>query len=118
MGNLARDGIPLESTITNNIQRYLKRLPGWWGFKVMGGAQQKRGVPDIIGCYRGRFVGLEVKRPVLGRVSDLQEAIIEQINAVGGCAVVVYGVDDVKQVIAALDAALLGADVFAGGGDD
>lgn len=31
--------------------------------KIHGGPFQVRGLPDIIGCYKGRFVGLEVKRP-------------------------------------------------------
>ena len=99
-----RDDIPLESTITAEIQRYLRRLPDWWGFKVQGGGSQMRGVPDIVGCYRGLFVGFEVKRPVVGRVSELQKHRIEQIRSAGGQAFVVYGVEDVKQALAVLSA--------------
>ena len=99
-----KDRIPLESAITAEIQRYLGRLSGWWGFKVQGGGSQMRGVPDIVGCYRGRFVGFEVKRPVVGKVSELQKHRIDQINAAGGCALVVYGVEDVKQALAVLGA--------------
>lgn len=106
-----RDDIPLESTITAEIQRFLSRLPDWWGFKVQGGGSQMRGVPDIVGCYRGLFVGFEVKRPIVGRVSELQKHRIEQIKSAGGQAFVVYGVEDVKR---ALD--MLSAVTFVGGG--
>lgn len=106
-----REDIPLESTITAEIQRYLSKLPDWWGFKVQGGGSQMRGVPDIVGCYRGLFVGFEVKRPVVGRISELQKHRIEQIKSAGGQAFVVYGVEDVKQALA-----VLSSDVCTGGG--
>jgi Holliday junction resolvase len=106
-----REDIPLENTITAGIQRYLGRLPDWWGFKVQGSGSQMRGVPDIVGCYRGLFVGFEVKRPIVGRVSELQKHRIEQIKSAGGQAFVVYSVEDVKQ---ALD--MLSAVTFVGGG--
>lgn len=105
--------IPLESEITKKIQRYLRTVPGWWGFKVLGGAQQKRGVPDIIGCFNGIFVAFEVKRPGVGVVSDLQAHIIEQIKSANGHSFVVYSVDDVKAALAGL-----AARSFVGGGDD
>lgn len=117
MPKQARENIPLESAITAQIQRWLKSQPCWWGFKVLGGAQQKRGVPDIVGCWRGAFVAFEVKRPQLGRVSDLQQHIIDQINGVGGRAFVVYSVEDVKRAILDLDAHMLAARAFDRGGD-
>ena len=98
-----RENIPLESTITGEIQRMLALRPGWWGFKVQGGGSQMRGVPDIVGCYKGLFVGFEVKRPVIGKVSALQEHRIEQIKAAGGHAYVVYSVQDVRKVLDVLD---------------
>lgn len=101
---MAAENIPLESAITAEIQRYLRKLPGWWGFKVQGGGSQMRGVPDIVGCYRGLFVAFEVKRPVVGRLSDLQAHRIDQIKAVKGHAFVVYGVEDVKKALEVLAA--------------
>lgn len=97
-----QETIPLESAITAEIQRYLGRLPDWWGFKVQGGGSQMRGVPDIVGCYRGLFVAFEVKRPVVGKISALQAHRIDQIKAVNGHACVVYGVEDVKRELECL----------------
>ena len=94
--------IPLESAITGEIQRFLAVTPGWWGFKVQGGGSQMRGVPDIVGCYNGQFVGFEVKRPIVGRLSKLQEHRIEQIKAAKGHAFVVYSVEDVRQALEGL----------------
>ena len=99
-----RSSVPLEAEITRQIQRYLAGLPDWWGFKVQGSAQQMRGVPDIVGCYRGLFVAFEIKRPFLGKVSKIQHHMIDQIKAAKGRAFVVYSVDDVKQVLAGLAA--------------
>lgn len=31
--------------------------------KVHGGASQKSGTPDLLGCIRGRFVAVELKQP-------------------------------------------------------
>ena len=106
-----RKDIPLESAITAQIQRYLARVSGWWGFKVQGGGAQMRGVPDIVGCYCGLFVAFEVKRPDVGKLSELQKHRIDQIIAAGGRAFVVYGVEDVKQALEGL-----GSVSCAGGG--
>lgn len=60
------------------------------------------GVPDIICCYKGRFLGLECKLPG-GRLTELQKRAIEQINRAGGFACRVESVEDVKRVIARVD---------------
>ena len=59
-------------------------------------------MPDIICCYKGRFLGLEVKLPS-GKLTELQKRAIEKINRAGGIACRVESVDDVKAVIARVD---------------
>ena len=61
------------------------------------------GVPDIICCYKGRFLGLEVKLPT-GRLTELQKRAIRKINQAGGIACRVESVEDVKRVIEQMDA--------------
>ena len=107
-----RKDIPLESAITAQIQRYLARVSGWWGFKVQGGGAQMRGVPDIVGCYCGLFVGFEVKRPEVGKLSELQKHRIDQIIAAGGRAFVVHDAAEVKQALE-----WLGSNARTGGGE-
>lgn len=84
----------LEESIVKKICDYLKTVPNCWFFKVKGGAHQKKGVPDIIGCYKGSFFAFEVKRPG-GKTTELQQFHIERIQNAGGAA---YMVDSVTMV--------------------
>jgi len=56
------------------------------------------GLPDIICCYRGRFVAFEVKAPS-GRLTKLQESTITKIKAAKGEAFKVTSVDEVKEIL-------------------
>lgn len=98
------DKIPLEKTITNEILSWLKK-EGYWAVKIHGAAYQTAGLPDIIAIDRhGRFVGLEVKRPIIGKVTELQKRTLENINMGGGYAVVVRGLKDALDAMAASEA--------------
>lgn len=83
-----------EKQIENQIKKWLEQQGYWW-MKVHGDLFQKAGVPDILACINGRFVGIEVKRPG-GKVSALQEYNIEQIRASGGVAFVATSVEEVR----------------------
>lgn len=93
---------PLESKVTKAIMAYLKGR-GIWCFKVAGGPMQQRGVPDIICSVNSAFVALEVKRPGLGRLTDLQALTIERIRESGGVAEVVTSVEEAAAVIEEVD---------------
>ena len=93
---------PLESKVTKAIMVYLKSRDIWC-FKVAGGPMQQRGVPDIVCCVNGAFVALEVKRPGLGRLTDLQALTIERIREAGGVAEVVTSVEEAAAVIEEVD---------------
>ncbi len=85
---------PLEKTIENQIKKWLDSQGYWW-MKVHGDMFQKSGIPDILACINGKFVGIEVKRPG-GVMSELQKYNIEKIQAAGGVAFVAYSVEDVR----------------------
>jgi hypothetical protein len=91
-----------EKDIVASILRYLKALPQCFAFKEHGGMYGTAGIPDIICCYKGRFLGLEVKQPS-GRLTELQKRTIDKIDAAEGVALRVESVADVKSVILALD---------------
>ena len=94
----------LERDIVTAIKAYLRTLGAdvfFW--KEHGGPYGTSGVPDIICCYRGRFLGLEAKLPG-GRLTVLQERAIEKINAAGGIARRVESVEDVRAIIQQVDA--------------
>ena len=88
----------LEKDITNKILKYLKVLDKCYCFKEHGGSYGSTGIPDIICCYKGRFLAFEVKTQK-GRTTALQEVNIRKINEAEGIAVVVRSVDDVKNVM-------------------
>ena len=90
-----------ENEITNKIRDYLKTLPECFSWKEHGGLYGTTGIPDIIVCYRGRFVAFEVKGEK-GKVTVLQMVTIRKIQAAGGIAAVVRSVDDVRAVLARL----------------
>ena len=68
-----------EKIITNQILKYLKVQPCCFVFKEHGGLYGTSRIPDIICCYRGKFVAFEV-RTEQGRLSKLQEITIEKIR--------------------------------------
>ena len=93
----------LERDLIAAIKRYLASLGGdVFYFKEHGGPYGTSGVPDIIACYKGRFLGLEAKLPG-GRLTELQKRGIEKINHAGGIARRVESLEDVKAVIAQAD---------------
>src|SRR5690606_5364997 len=84
-----------EKTIENRIKRYLDSIGAWY-LKVHGSAYQRSGVPDIIACVNGKFVGIEVKKPG-GVISALQQANIRLIEQSGGIAFVAYSLEGAKR---------------------
>jgi hypothetical protein len=93
----------LERDLVAAIRRYLSSLGGdVFYFKEHGTVYGASGVPDIIACYKGRFLGLEAKLPG-GRLTELQKRAIDRINRAGGIARRVESVEDVKAVIAQTD---------------
>ncbi|MBY6918158.1 VRR-NUC domain-containing protein [Clostridium botulinum] len=60
-----------------------------WFFKHWAGPYSVAGIPDIICCIKGRFVGLEVKAEG-GHPSPLQLRTVDLINESGGVALIVY----------------------------
>jgi Holliday junction resolvase len=68
----------------------------------------KSGVPDLIGCYEGRFFAIEVKTPkTINNVSKLQEYNIDKIFGAGGQALVKADLEDLDTFLKGLlDAAI------------
>ena len=93
----------LERDIVTAIRKYLASMGRdvfFW--KEHGSVSGTNGVPDIICCYKGRFLGLECKLPG-GRLTELQKRALEKINRAGGVACRVESVEDVKRVIERVD---------------
>lgn len=78
-----------EEAIVKKIRKALQGSVGGFWFKVHGGPFQMAGLPDLLGCVQGRFIGIEVKRPSrMTNVSPIQQHVIRKINLNGGLAIV------------------------------
>jgi len=85
-----RKNVPTEKYFQKKIMEALKKeYPKAYIVKIAQGAYSQGGLPDLLFILDGHYFGFEVKRPVFGKVSKLQEAAIRKINAAGGTAAVV-----------------------------
>ena len=87
-----------EKAITNQILKYLKSLPECFAFKEHGGLYGTSGIPDIIVCYKGKFLAFEVKTEK-GKLSKLQEMTIAKIRKANGMAFKVTSLEEVKEIL-------------------
>lgn len=76
-----------EKKVENDIKKYLDHI-GAYHVKIHGSAFMPAGTPDILACVKGVFVGIEVKKPKGGRVSELQKLKLTQIEKAGGIGIV------------------------------
>jgi len=86
-----------EKYIENKIKKYLSDI-GSYFFKHHGGKYSQVGVPDIIVCYKGRFIGIEVKNEK-GQLTILQTRNLQRIADNGGIALAVRSLEEVKEVL-------------------
>lgn len=97
-----------RSQVTDKIMAHIRGRRGCWGYKVHGGAEQGAGLPDIICCYRGRFVAVECKRPSGGRTSKLQELELRKIESAGGVPLVARSLGEFLNALEQIDRELGG----------
>jgi hypothetical protein len=64
--------------------------------------KQRPGILDLLVCYKGAFLGIEVKTPK-GRVTPSQQQEIEAILRAGGRAIVARCVEDVEAALKEID---------------
>lgn len=84
---ILRKEIKKESYYQDKIKKALKaKYPKAFIKKISQGLYSEAGIPDILMIYEGHYYGFEVKRPVVGVPSKLQEETIRQITAAGGTA--------------------------------
>lgn len=92
-----------ESRLGSEIRRAcIKR--GAFAFKIHGGPTMMAGLPDLIMCYRGRFIGMEIKVPdPSSQPSVIQRRRIREIRDAAGKAFVVRSVASAMRILDAVD---------------
>lgn len=92
-----------EVRIRAEIRRHLDSLwPDGYFFAYPGTALGQAGTPDFIGCYFGRFVAIEIKRPG-ERPKPHQSSVQSMIQRTGGCCCVAMSVEQVKEFLSVVD---------------
>lgn len=82
-----------EGKVKRKIDEWLNQwMPGHWKVKPRGGPFGKAGCPDILICWMGIFIGIEVKSDT-GEASAMQMMNLKMIQKAGGIAALVRGFD-------------------------
>ena len=89
--------MPKESTLQRQIIDHLRSM-GAWVFNVHGSPYQQAGVPDLLVGYKGRFYGMEIKRPGMS-LSPIQTKIIEEIRVSGCVAGRVESIEEAEEML-------------------
>ena len=78
-----------EKQFENKVKEFLKQNGAWYVKYWAGAPYTKSGIPDILACIDGHFVGIELKSSN-GRPSALQIYNVRKIRESGGAAFVLY----------------------------
>lgn len=91
-----------EKAFENKVKDFLNEN-GCWVLKTWSNGVQRSGVPDLLICCNGYFLGVELKAET-GKPSKLQLWNIDKIREANGIAMVLYPCqfDEFKQLIAQL----------------
>jgi hypothetical protein len=92
----------LESSVVRSILRLRSEYPGLVLVKTLGGPG-RRGLPDLLGCYRGRALAWEVKRPGM-RATPLQAAELRRWGEAGAVAATVHSADEARLLLECAEA--------------
>lgn len=88
-----------ESKLSRRIMDAV-RAQGYFCFKVHGSEYMMAGLPDIIVCADGYFIGLETKNPESrSNVSARQVYVHDQIKLAHGSAIVVCSAAEALEAI-------------------
>lgn len=89
-----------ESVLQKKMIEYIESKGGYV-VKVI--AASKSGVPDLLICYKGRFIGIEVKAPgKLVETKPLQKYNQKLIQDSGGVSTSLDSLDDLKELLCKL----------------
>ena len=78
-----------EKQFENKIKKFLEEKNCWF-LKYWGGAAYtKAGIPDLLVCCNGHFLGVEIKAPN-GKPSELQLYNLKKIDESGGFGILLY----------------------------
>lgn len=89
-----------EKKVKDKVAKILKEYGAYYFFPATGGFGRS-GVPDIIVCHKGQFIGIECKAGS-NTTTALQVRELEKIITAGGYALVVNE-DNIADVVNIMD---------------
>jgi len=87
----------LESKLQAQIIKYLNNV----GYVIKVIVGNKKGIPDIIMCYKGLFVAIEVK--TTSKPTALQTYNMLHITKNKRYSIIAYSLEDVKSLLQRID---------------
>lgn len=95
-----RSNVPKESYYQTKVKKALQEAyPDAYIAKIAQGMYSQNGIPDILCIHKGHYFGFEIKRPVFGVLSAIQEQTIKLIRKAGGTAEVVTYPEEALRVV-------------------
>jgi Holliday junction resolvase len=88
-----------EKKVKQRVVAQLKELGAYYFYPATGGYGSS-GLPDVVCCLDGRFIGIECKAGK-GKTTALQDKNLREIEAAGGVALVINedNVDNLTGII-------------------
>lgn len=83
-----------EGKVKKECRAYLRSIGAYVFSPVQMGYGQAT-VDDLV-CYKGRFIGVEYKRPEGGKLTDRQKQSLKAIQDAKGYTIIACEVDDIK----------------------
>lgn len=77
-----------EKQFETEVKEFLNQR-GCWYLKTWSNGIQRKGIPDLLICCNGLFLGVELKA-MNGKPSDLQKREIKRIRKSNGIGIVLY----------------------------
>ncbi|QKN87734.1 nuclease [Microbacterium phage Ixel] len=77
-----------EAEVVRKAIARLNAIPGVYCLRTHGGAFQQKGTPDIMGCARGHFFAIEMKRSAREKPTAAQQYNLKKFRQAGGATFV------------------------------
>ena len=92
-----------EAKVKKVVAKQLKQLGAFYFYPVTGG-WGRGGKPDIVGCYKGHFFGIECKAGK-NKPTPLQQNSLQDIKNAGGLSLVINedNMADVLDILHGID---------------
>lgn len=87
-----------EGRVKDDILQFLNSLgTDCWQFKPVSMGYGRSGIPDFIGCYKGKFFSIEAKCPGgKATLTPFQLRENQNIENAGGIAIIADAIEQVK----------------------